>query len=117
MSTPSKARNLDGEYTQSSPAANRQVGSKQFTLNSTTTSATLSSGVTALKRKKLLVRCESDDEVIVYLGNADVTTSDGFPMYPGDQQAFDVDEGATMKAVVSGLTGGDEAKVYILELE
>ena len=117
MSTPSKARNLDGEYTQSSPAANREVASKQFTLDSGTSSATLTAGVSGMKRKKLLVRCKSAAGITVYLGDSSVTTSDGFPMYDGDQQEFDIDEGATMKAVGSGLTGAAEATIYILELE
>lgn len=49
MSTPSKARNLDGEYLQTSPAANRQVASKQFTVRHDV-GATLSSGVSGMKR-------------------------------------------------------------------
>lgn len=118
MSTPSKARNLDGEYTQTSPAANRQVGSKQFLLRHDILSAILTSGVSGMKRKKLLVRSESADGVIVFLGPQGVTKDDGFPLYPGDEIELDVDEGATVKAVHDiPSPSGETATVYILELE
>ena len=114
MSTPSKARNLDGEYAQTSPAANREVASKQFTVRHDV-GATLSSGVSGMKRKKLLVRCESRDGLVVFIGDSGVSSTNGFPMYPGDEIELDVNESATVKAI--GDSGFGDATVYILELE
>ena len=117
MATPSKIVNIDhGGYAFVSQAANKRIASKQFTLDSSTSDVELTAGVSGMKRKKLIVRCESGDDLIVYLGPDGVTTSTGLPMYPGDEIEFDVNDQAEMHAVVSA-GGATSATVYIIELE
>jgi hypothetical protein len=117
MATPSKVVNVDhGGYTLISQAANKRIASKHFTLDSVTSDVELTAGVSGMRRKKLIVRCESDDDLVVYLGPDGVTTATGWPMYAGDEVEFDVNDQAEMHAVASA-SGSESATVYIIELE
>ncbi len=115
MSKPSKHFNFDDDgFAQISFVNNNGFKTAQFTLDSNNLSVILTTNPT-FDRRLIVVKNESDDGIIVYVGDANVTADDGIPLYPGDIMQFPIDEDSTFKAVIeSGQLGS--AKVYLLEI-
>lgn len=86
------------------------------TISVGTTAVTLTTGVSGFKRRKLFVRNQrGTTEVVVYIGNADVSVSSGFPLYGNDEIELDVSDAAVVKAIRA--SGGSDGEVRIMEVE
>jgi hypothetical protein len=84
MSKPSKHFNLDDDgFAKISFVNNSGLKAAQFTLDSTNLSVTLTTNP-SFDRRLLVLKNESEDGIIVYVGNEDVAAGDGIPLYPGD---------------------------------
>lgn len=75
-----------------------------------TSSATAIPATAANDRKALILRNNGANEV--YLGDANVTTSSGFPLKPGEIIALDVSK----EVVVYGITAATSENVRFMEL-
>ena len=114
MSKPSKHFNFDDDgFAQISFVNNNGFKTGQFTLDSNNLSVILTTNPT-FDRRLLVVKNESEDGIIVCVGNEDVAAGDGIPLYPGDIMQFPLDEDSTFKAVIAPNQLGS-AKVRALE--
>lgn len=65
---------------------------------------------TALTNRRTILVYNNGSE-IVHLGNNTVTTTNGYPLAPGDEKAFDI----TDDAVLYGRTASGTANIRVLE--
>jgi hypothetical protein len=95
-------------------AGESQVATAKIDIGSSAT--TLATGASGLKRRRLIVRnTKSASEIVVYIGDANVTTSTGFPLYQWDEFEMDVDVDAVVKAIRA--PGAADGEVRIMEIE
>ncbi len=97
-------------------AADKQVATKQLTVGDTVVE--LTTNTTGMKRRKLFVRNAIrgiGTEVIVYLGDANVTSASGFPLYQFDEIELDIDVAAGVYAIAA--IDDENEEIHILELE
>ena len=95
-------------------AADKEIATAKITVG--TTATTLAGSTEGFKRRKLFVRnTVGRPEVVVYIGDANVTTSAGFPLYRHDELELDVDSDAVVKAIRA--SGDDDGEVRIMEVE
>ncbi len=86
------------------------------TISVGTTAVTLTTGTSDFKRRKLFVRNQrGTSEVVVYIGDGDVTTSSGFPLFGNDEIELDVNDTAVVKAIRA--SGGSDGEIRIMEVE
>ena len=116
MGKPSKALPIDATgRVLITEAAEKEVATADITVG--TTAVTLTTNTPGLKRRKLFMRNQlvQGSEVIVYIGDANVTTSTGFPLYKYDELELDVDSSAVVKAIRA--SGGNDGDLRIMEIE
>lgn len=94
-------------------AADSQIASAQLTVGDE--AVELASGATGMNRRKLLVRNAKTSEIVVYIGDSNVTSSTGFPLYQYDEIELDLDAGAGVYAISA--SGQENEDVHVLELE
>jgi hypothetical protein len=114
MGLPSKAYGVDRTgRVLISEAAESEVATKQFT-NVGTTAVELKTDA-GLNRRKLLIRNAkaTGDEVVIYIGDSNVSTSTGYPLYRWDEIELDVNADAGVYAIAAE-SGG---VVHITEIE
>ncbi len=92
-------------------AADNEVATAKITVG--TTAITLTTSTTGMRRRKLFVRNKAD--VIVYIGDANVSISTGFPLYRHDELELDVDSDAVVKAIRA--SGANDGELRIMEIE
>lgn len=115
MGKPSKAWPIDSKgRVWITEAGEKEIATAEITVG--TTAVTLTTGTSGLKRSKLLVQnIQVDPDVVVYLGDGNVTVSTGFPLYKFDEIELDVASEAVVAAIrASGATDG---KLRIMEIE
>lgn len=115
MGKPSKAWPIDPTgRVWITEAAVKEIAAAEITVG--TTAVTLTTNTSGLRRRKLFVRnIQTEPEVVVYVGDADVTASNGFPLFDQDEIELDVSPEAVVKAIrASGATDG---KLTIMEME
>ena len=116
MGKPSKALPIDATgRVLITEAAEKEVATAKIMVG--TTAVTLTTNTSGLERRKLFVRNGKDGmpEVIVYIGDGNVTTSTGFPLYKLDELELDVDSSAVVKAIRA--SGPNDAELRIMEIE
>lgn len=115
MGKPSKAWPIDfAGRVWITEAGESRVATATITVG--TTAVTLTTGVSGFKRRKLFVRNQLGvSEVVVYIGDGDVTTSSGFPLYGNDEIELDVNDSAIVAAIRA--SGGSDGTVRIMEVE
>lgn len=97
-------------------AADTEVATKQITVGDT--SVELTTSTTDMKRRKLFVRNAlraQHAEVVVYIGDSNVTTETGFPLYRFDEIELDVDIDASVYAIAPD--SKENAEIHVLETE
>lgn len=115
MGKPSKAWPIDSTgRVWITEAGEVQAATAKVTIG--TTAVTLMTGTSGLKRRKLFIRnTKADPEVVVYIGDANVTTSAGYPLYQLDELEIDVNDSAVVAAIRA--SGGSDGEVTIMEIE
>lgn len=114
MGKPSKAWPIDATgRVWITEASDTQAATATITVG--TTAVTLTTGTSGMKRRKLLVRNTKGPEVVVYIGDANVTTSAGYSLHQYDELELDVNENAVVKAIRA--SGGSDGEVRIMEIE
>ncbi len=81
------------------------------------TAVLVTTGTSGLKRRKLLIRNIKDPEVVVYIGDASVTVSSGFPLFELDELELDVDDSAVVKAIRATSPTAPDGLLSIMEIE
>ncbi len=110
MANPSKAIPIDTlGRALVTEAGEKEVRAKEFTVGSQTAVKLAIAG--SPNRRKLFVTNIPD--VTIFIGDANVSTSTGFPLYPRDEIELDVDETAEVWAIAESGT----SDVRILEVE
>jgi len=114
MGQPSKAFPIDPTgrilFTE---AADKEIATANITVG--TAAVTITTNTTDLNRRKLFIRNKATPEVVVYIGDVNVTTSTGFPLYRNDELELDVDNDAVVKAIRG--SGASAGELRIMEIE
>lgn len=114
MGKPSKAWPIDPTgRVWITEAADKEIATVDITVG--TTAVTLTTNTSGLKRRKLLIRNIKAAEVVVYIGDANVTSSAGYPLHQNDELELDVNENAVVKAIRA--SGGSDGEIRIMEVE
>ena len=119
MSTPSRVFNIDGNgFAEVTLARATKIATAQIELTSSNQRKKLETGA-AITRRKLWVRAESPDPVAqwpIYVGDASVTASDGWPLYKYDEIELDVDDSVDVYGY-SPVLGSAKSYLSIMEIE
>lgn len=115
MGKPSKAWPIDPTgRVWITEAADKEIATAEITVG--TTAVTLTTSTSGLMRRKLLIRNSLlEHNVVVYIGDANVTVSSGYPLYQLDELELDVDPSAIVKAIRA--SGANDGEVTIMEIE
>lgn len=62
-----------------------------------------------------LTQGQVTSDIVIYVADANVTTSNGFPLYRFDELELDVSEAAVVKAIRA--SGEVDGKLRIMEIE
>jgi hypothetical protein len=94
------------------PSPEGALASTLLPVGTTAVELTADSGIS---RRKLVIRNakETGDEVVIYIGDSNVSTSTGYPLYRRDEIELDVNADAGVYAI-AGAPGG---VVHIMEIE
>lgn len=110
----------DARNGQVSPAASEATASKQFTIDPSGSRVELKSGAQGFRRRGIRVRAYRSDgnpQPVVYIGDANVTSSNGYALYLLDEIVLFVDDSVAVYAT-SVFSGGDQIpEVDILEFQ
>lgn len=119
MSTPSRVFNIDGNgFAQVTLARSTKIATAQIELTSSNQRKKLETGA-SIARRKLLIRAFSSaisGQWPVYVGDVNVTDSDGWPLYKYDEIELDVDDSVDVYGY-SPVTGIQIASLSIMEIE
>lgn len=114
MGQPSKAWPIDPTgRVLITEAGETQIATANITVG--TTAVTLTTGTSGLVRRKLLIRNTKGPEVVVYIGDANVTTASGYPLFRNDEIELDVNDDAVVTAIRA--SGGSDGEVRVMEIE
>ncbi len=100
---------IDGIVVSSDAQLTNSPISKSVTVS--TTAVRLDS--TPLSERRTVVVANTSDEDVIYLGNASVVASEGFPLDPKEKQAFDLIEGAG----IFGISDSVSIDIRVMELK